>query len=656
MGFIKKEIRLQAATEFKSELPPIALWRLSGKTLPLRWSALASEIRIFLESKPTVMDRNTGLKRPLVPGDISVLAPTNDWCMAISEAIRAVGIDASFSSGSLMAQPEVILALAAYRCAIDENDRLAAGEIAVLMGADPDTWLEQALSKSAPGNWSKTLERLTGLRNRCVEFTPVELLDEVIAVASIESFVERLEKGADRLANLAALRGLAVTYEDRCSQLLAPCTAIGFLSHVSDLAEREEEPVPGWSRPSAIDVGTLHKSKGLEWPIVIVVGLDKKFDRDGSLFGARVIGRSAKDFSAENPLEGRGVRYMPWPFGKKGVDAVDQRLSTDEEVQLLTAGAAAELRRLLYVALTRPREMLVLAVSDTATVAPGTYVGTLCDENGIPLLTLPDANGTEISLGAQKFPCEVKAGAAREFENEKVSRCVLPSLERAGEKMPLLQVASSTLELSPDSGIEITIGEVIELGGKLILSGPAEDEMVGNAIHAFLGADDVAAESNGRHALAREIIDRWRLVGAILEADLVAASDRLAQAIATRWPKSSVDREIPMSIKVKNGIGETYVRGILDLVARNGDEIAIIDHKTTNISQAAALVRAKVHCPQLATYAVAVSESSKSKAVTCWLHYPMGGFLVEVRIENPLLVIAESLGAATHLDARNGVE
>ena len=200
-GFQEKEIRLKAATKYQSDIPSLALWRLSGRTLPLRWASLASEIKSFLETKPLVTDRNTGQKRPILPGDISVLAPTNDWCMAIADAIRSVGVEASFSSGSLMAQPEVILALASYRFAVDEKDRLAAGEIAILMGANHDEWLEQALNGSSPSTWSKTLANLSEIRGRCIEYTPVELLDEVISVAGIESFVERLEKGADRLSN-----------------------------------------------------------------------------------------------------------------------------------------------------------------------------------------------------------------------------------------------------------------------------------------------------------------------------------------------------------------------------------------------------------------------------------------------------------------------
>lgn len=645
-GFDKKEVVLKAATTFKSDLPPIALWRLAGKTLPLRWASLACEIKAFIESKPTVVDRNTGEKRQLVPGDISVLAPTNDWCESIANAIRAVGIDASFSSGSLMAQPEVLLAIAAYRYAIDENDRLAAGEIAILTGADPEKWLIQALGEAAPATWSGILEKLGGLRKKCVEFTPVELLDEVIAVAGIESFVERLVNGADRLANLASLRGLAVSYEDRCTQILAPCTAIGFLSHVSDLAKDEKDPVPGWSRPGAVDVSTLHKSKGLEWPVVIVAGLDKKYDRSGGLFGPRVVGRPIKDFNAEEPLEGRGVRYMPWPFGGKGVDAIEQRLAADGEVQSLTIGAAAELRRLLYVALTRPREMLVMAVSDAAGSGAETYIGALRGNSGTPLISYPALDGTEIGVGTLKFPCVVKAVSSREVAIGRGLRCVLPDPVTPEKRSSLLHVASSGIGLPDKSEAEVTVGEIIDLGGRLQLTGAAEDDVVGNAVHAFLAADGEALGAEGRLGLAKETVARWKLSGVLAAEELVAAADRLNKAVALRWPMSSIVREIPVSVKVRGDSGVTVVKGILDYLVREAEAAAVIDHKTTAIPQTAVHARAKAHCPQLAAYSLGLTGSLKTKQVTSWLHYPMGGFLAEVRMKNPEGILAEALKEA----------
>ena len=98
---------------------------------------------------------------------------------------------------------------------------------------------------------------------------------------------------------------------------------------------------------------TYHSAKGLEWPVCICYATT-------NLIKDRALGLSvskAKEFSIKDPLAGRWIRFWPWPFGNlKKVDDVD--LSANEGIIDLRREADEEARRLIYVGLTRARDLL----------------------------------------------------------------------------------------------------------------------------------------------------------------------------------------------------------------------------------------------------------------------------------------------------------
>ena len=119
-----------------------------------------------------------------------------------------------------------------------------------------------------------------------------------------------------RLANLEAVLRLARSYEEACLARREPATVSGLILWLGEQAHEEldmlaEPPV------AAVKVMTHHAAKGLEWPIVILLDLEKDIqDRLWSV-GAR----SDASFDVAAPLKDRWIRYWPWPFGaQKKVD------------------------------------------------------------------------------------------------------------------------------------------------------------------------------------------------------------------------------------------------------------------------------------------------------------------------------------------------
>ena len=171
-------------------------------------------------------------------------------------------------------------------------------------------------------------------------------LDELIWRLLLETgyyvFAGALPGGGQRQANLRALAGKALKYMNMRQDALH-----GFIRYVETLKEKE---VPtGQSKlvsenDNAVRIKTVHKSKGLEFPVVIVSGLGKRF-----------MGNREKSDVCMHKDIGIGLAYYDEKGRKQrktlfqhAIDSRNKRESMDEEA------------RILYVALTRAKDRLIL--------------------------------------------------------------------------------------------------------------------------------------------------------------------------------------------------------------------------------------------------------------------------------------------------------
>src|SRR4051794_19213987 len=174
------------------------------------------------------------------------------------------------------------------------------------------------------------------------ERLPAEVLLERAIVATGYDLAVLARTGGDRrLANLRKLMRLAREYESAEGRDLR-----GFLEFAAtqDLREaREGEAALESEGLDAVRLMTIHRAKGLEFPVVCVADLG----RLGSGVRERLL--IGRDRSI-------GLKLAPIGGGELVPALAWQRLA-DEEV----AEEAEEERRLFYVAMTRARERLILS-------------------------------------------------------------------------------------------------------------------------------------------------------------------------------------------------------------------------------------------------------------------------------------------------------
>lgn len=201
----------------------------------------------------------------------------------------------------------------------------------------------QAAAQAGDERCRRFLEELETLRFAAIDVSSHELLWSLYEKTDALEVFSRMPGGAQRKENLIALYELACRFEHSGHRGL-----FGFLFHLSKIQEHGSRISKGsTSEGAGVKILSIHRSKGLEYPVVFLCGLGKRFN--------------ASDIQTPmlfHPLLGLGPR---------GIDEqcmVEFQTLPREAIALqLKREMLAEEMRLLYVAMTRAKEKLILTHS-----------------------------------------------------------------------------------------------------------------------------------------------------------------------------------------------------------------------------------------------------------------------------------------------------
>ena len=180
------------------------------------------------------------------------------------------------------------------------------------------------------------------LREKVLD-TPIhQLIDMVLEETGYGDFVKALPAGSQRKANLDMLVEKAIAYEKTSYKGL-----FHFVRYIDELQKYEvdfgEADIIG-ENEDVVRLMTIHKSKGLEFPVVFVSGISKQFNEMDS-----------KDKMAIHPDMGLGLDEVTIsPRTKR------KCLIRSEIAERIRRDNLGEELRVLYVAMTRAKEKLIL--------------------------------------------------------------------------------------------------------------------------------------------------------------------------------------------------------------------------------------------------------------------------------------------------------
>ena len=309
-----------------------------------------------------VTDKESGELRPVRYGDIAILLRSSGgWDEIFQSVLKQYGIPAHTTASTGYFSSEEIRTMLHFLRILDnplqdiplfgvmrsQLGGFSEQEIARIRSANPKGSLYEALEAYCEPKGEQFLALLQKYRDMTA-YTPVRtLLSEVMAETGYMQYMTAFPGGERRKANLEMLLLKAAAFEKTGSHGL-----FAFIRYMEQLEKYDVD----YGEAGVVDenadvvrIMSIHKSKGLEFPICIVAGLAKRFniqDQTKSLL-------TDVDF-------GIGCEYIDPKRRLRRTTLCRNVLARKQQLDNL-----GEELRILYVAMTRAKEKLIM----TATVS-----------------------------------------------------------------------------------------------------------------------------------------------------------------------------------------------------------------------------------------------------------------------------------------------
>ena len=319
---------------------------------------IAERIARILTEVETVTDRHSKTARPVRPSDIALLVCRHATAARYAEELRARGVPVRIAEDGWAQSPVIIAARAALAFAANPTD-IHSGLLLRTLGPDPLP-LQDALSAQIDGRLvdDPVLMRLTGLSDLLARLPVGAGLDLVLDAAGLRLWAERQPDAAQSRADLLRLEAEAGEFEAAHRDLKSASgfhgeTAkvfLGWLDARAGERDFDRHPDPAANSAEAVEIVTWHGSKGREWPITVVAEFDYGIEERA--------GSTATRFDALDRIHDMTVVLGSAALIHTPGFAAPE--ATRRFIEDRRADFEANAKNLLYVAMTRARDRLVL--------------------------------------------------------------------------------------------------------------------------------------------------------------------------------------------------------------------------------------------------------------------------------------------------------
>ncbi|MHC4395576.1 MAG: helicase-exonuclease AddAB subunit AddA [Planctomycetota bacterium] len=520
----------------------------------------------------------------------------------------------------------------------------------------------------------KSLEQLEQWRRLARAGSLADLIWLIYRQSGVLSFVCILPNGPQRRVNLLKLHDRAIEFEGFASSSgkVSLRRFVEFIEKLQQAGQDWASAEPEDVSENAVRIISVHKSKGLEFPIVFLAELDSPFNK-----------RDSQGELLAGTKDTLGLQIIDHQSNSRLNSLAHQVIAEERR----SAGLAEEMR-ILYVALTRARERLVLTACEKKTtcrdiICNGFLLGGetiadwqlrscrsalewilygLCDskrlheafESGLASEAVEDKLfGLKVygqaeleqlcdfiiklknSKTRQVRPAEKKP-PSKQAERKLVAQ-VKKSLAwryRFGDA-PLLAAKTSVSQLTHhnDEYVRFDYSKVLDRQPKAFLGDESasrvDSRTIGTATHLVISRLDLAKPVTEK--AIEETKEKLLAEGAMAEAATKHINAKSIMAFfGSEIGREALDvgnkvwREWPFSFAIAAGdVGDEtkIVQGIIDMLIETLRGLVVIDFKTDNITAGEVPQRVELYREQLEYYSKAAEVILKTKIAGKWLYF-----------------------------------
>lgn len=506
--------------------------------------AISKVIHTALRDGWEVRPEHGGEPKPVAARDICILMRTRSGLSMLEFALDAAGIPYRIEGAAPVYETQEVRDLLNCLSAIDDptddvsvvaalrSPAFACSDVDLLKFVESDGQFDYlSEGEFPPGVVSDSLCVLRKFHERRAWIAPSRLIEEFVRCRKLMELAMSQRRPRERWRHYRFLIDRARAFASSGEPSLRAFVAWAERQRTEG-ARMVESPIPE-ADEDAVRVMTMHAAKGLEFPIVILTGLNSApshrpnavlFDRSNQSVEVRV---GSKDSAFRTP-------------GYQALSDLEKLREEEEEA------------RLLYVAATRAKDHLVVSMYRPAKADDNSlaariagYLEDTCQSLPVDD-TVDDAADDDTPLSRARWQEQREDAYARSARRPSVAATTLAKELKQEQDTP---------------------DEPWRRG--------RAGTRIGKAVHAVLqmvdletgdGLDDIAKEQANAEGIPGRVGEISRLARIALDSDLVGRAIR-----SGRWW-----REVPVAAPIGRGI----VEGFIDLLFQEEDGFVIVDYKT----------------------------------------------------------------------------
>ncbi len=662
------ELRCGAGYEGSVDVPELLLMNIPaaedadspGRT-EVEARMTAERIRALVESRTPVRGKN-GM-RPMEYGDVAILLRSANTVGAVyRNALIEQGVPvASVQSGEYFSSVEISTVMSMLAVLDNPHQDIpliavlrspsfmfSADELSMIRAAARKGDFYSALATAAEKDekCARFLGRLGSMRRAVTDMPVSALVWYVLDELDMLALCSAMDDGERRRANLMSFVGLSERFESTGYRGLHR-----FVLWLRQLADRGGEPAGGAAEGSAVQIMSVHRSKGLEFPVVFLCDAARQFNRSDT-----------RDTVLVHPVLGLGPkvtdleRRVEYPtLARNAIRLRLEREMLSEEMRLLYVAMTRAKERLYITAAVRDTDKLTekIRVAVTDPLAPELLSGAAAPVNWLIAAALADGEEhikikycTQESEGDAE-PAETVTSVADPAALAELERNLAYSYPHAGAVLLPSKVTATELkgrtEADEDAeSIVPTRHRAFRMPDFMKKDKPLTGAERGVATHLVLQYMDF--DRSGSLEQINGEIERLREARFISEREAQAVDAKAIERLFTsplgqRMLRAEKKlREFKFSVlcdaeKVFHASAgeQVLLQGVVDCCIEENGALTIIDYKTDNVRTPEDIAeRSRLYTGQLAAYADALERIYGLPVKECVLYFITAGKAVSV--------------------------